>query len=149
MHHVTVVLAPFAETEPLRVAAEPLIDVAALVVADGALALIVIENVEVVLAPAESVTFIPIPDVVPAVVGVPLITPEELKESPAGSAPAVTCQDVYVPVPPFARICRLYAEPTLPLVKGDVVAILMDAAPVVKLTILPFVVPSVLLPITL
>jgi len=45
IHHVTVVLAPFAVTEPFKVAPLPLIEVAALVVAEGAAAEIVMENV--------------------------------------------------------------------------------------------------------
>jgi hypothetical protein len=93
MHHVTVVLAPFAVTEALSVAAEPLIEVAAFVVAEGAEAEIVIENVDEAVEFAESVTRIVIPVVVPVVVGVPVIDPEVLIDKPAGRDPEVIAHE--------------------------------------------------------
>jgi hypothetical protein len=55
----------------------------------------------------------------PAVVGVPLIVPDALSVSPAGSDPDVTLQ-VFPPEPPVApRVCE-YEAPTVPGV-SDVV----------------------------
>ena len=53
---------------------------------------------------------------VPAVVGVPEITPvEELIDSPAGSVPTVT-ENVYGGVPPVACTVALYAALAVPFV---------------------------------
>ncbi len=49
---------------------------------------------------------------VPAVVGVPLMTPDELIDSPGGSPVA---ENVYGGVPPLADSVRLVAVPTVPV----------------------------------
>jgi hypothetical protein len=59
---------------------------------------------------------------VPAVVGVPVNAPAELKVNPAGSVPELTDQ-VNDGVPPeAAKLCE-YALPTLPFGNGDAVVI--------------------------
>jgi hypothetical protein len=85
-------------------------------------ALTLSENSLVVVAPAESVTFIVTVEV-PATGGVPLITPvDESNFNPAGRVPLATVHD-RVPVPPVARMVALYADPTVPSGNGDAVAI--------------------------
>jgi len=51
---------------------------------------------------------------VPAVVGVPLIAPDEFNDNPAGKVPAARSQ-VYGVVPPVAaKLVEGYVEPTTP-----------------------------------
>ena len=64
-------------------------------------------------APDESVTFT-VKLEVPAVVGVPEIVPELLKERPAGSAEPDARLQVSEPAPPLACNVALYAVPTVP-----------------------------------
>jgi len=59
---------------------------------------------------------------VPAVVGIPLITPAADNVRPAGGAPVVT-DHAYGGVPPVAaKLCE-YAVPTVPFGRGDAVVI--------------------------
>ena len=58
----------------------------------------------------------------PAAVGVPEITPDELRLKPAGRVPELTDQ-LYGGVPPVAARVTLYAELTTPTVSGEVVVI--------------------------
>jgi hypothetical protein len=60
---------------------------------------------------------------VPAVVGVPLITPAEDRLSPAGSDPTVTDQVRVAAVPPVVANVWLYAVPTVPTGNGEAVEI--------------------------
>jgi len=69
----------------------------------------------------ESVT-VTVNEVVPAAVGVPESTPAVLSVRPAGSVPVVTAQ-VSAPVPPVATSVKLYAVPTVPGGRGEVVVI--------------------------
>ena len=59
---------------------------------------------------------------VPAVVGLPEITPElELRVKPAGKEPEAMLQVPYVPVPPVAASVCVYEVPTVPPDKDEVV----------------------------
>jgi hypothetical protein len=70
---------------------------------------------------AESVT-LTVKFEVPAVVGVPLMTPPELKDSPAGSVPE-SSDHVYGVTPPVAESVWLYATPIWPSGRLEVVTV--------------------------
>jgi hypothetical protein len=70
-----------------------------------------------------SVTFIVI-DAVPAVVGVPEMTPLVLRVNPAGKVPETIVQ-VYGAVPPLAVSVWEYAAPTVPPVNVLVVILIV------------------------
>src|SRR5260370_39438702 len=57
---------------------------------------------------------------VPPALGVPVITPAVLIESPAGKPVAVKVKGA---TPPLSRTCTLYAVPTVPLGSWDVVIV--------------------------
>src|SRR5687767_7649837 len=59
---------------------------------------------------------------VAAVVGVPLITPAALRDSPRGSDPLVTLQAL-LPLPPLAASVCEYAVPTVPFASDVVVTV--------------------------
>ena len=94
----------------------------AVVIASGSgLITRVAARVAVCAGDPESVT-VTVNEADPAAVGVPERTPAVLSAKPAGSVPEVTSQ-VSAPVPPVATRIRLYAVPTVPGVRGDVVVI--------------------------
>ena len=59
-------------------------------------------NVLAEVVPAESVTVISIFTAEYNEVGVPLNKPELLRNNPVGKVPEVSCQLLYVPLPPVA-----------------------------------------------
>jgi hypothetical protein len=69
-------------------------------------------------------------------VGVPLIVPEVLRVSPAGSAPALTV-NVTVPAPPVATTAWLYVVPSTPA--GSDVVVIAGAAVTVTVKVVDFV----------
>ena len=96
------------------------------VVVTESAALIVIDSACVAVRDPLSVTRTVMFDV-PAVVGVPLIAPdEEFNDNPAGKVPAARSQ-VYGVVPPVAtKVVEGYAEPTTPT--GNDVVVIESAA---------------------
>src|SRR5689334_4786077 len=65
---------------------------------------------------------------VPIAVGVPLITPAELRVNPPGNGPEPEASDqVIVPIPPVAASCVLYATPSL--AAGRVAVVIASFAP--------------------
>jgi hypothetical protein len=95
--------------------------------------LIVKENAFVTVAEASSVTWNVMLEV-PAVVGVPPITPVADKLRPAGSVPEDTHQ-LYGAVPPVAVSVWLYAVPTVPAGSEAVEIVGADAAFTVIVTV--------------
>jgi hypothetical protein len=59
-----------------------------------------------------------------AVVGVPESSPELASVRPAGKVEPLTADHVYGAVPPEAANCSLYAVPTVPLGRGEVVVMI-------------------------
>jgi len=80
------------------------------------------ENTFNAVAPALSVTCT-VKEDVPAVMGVPLSTPAELKLRPGGGVPTVIAQFVYGVAPPLAANVCEYAVPTEPCGNGEAVLI--------------------------
>jgi len=83
---------------------------------------IVIENTFVLLTPRLLVTFMVVL-VVPAAVGVPLITPPVLRLNPPGRLLPVSTDQVYGVSPPLADRVWVYPIPISPSGSGDAVSI--------------------------
>jgi len=105
------------------------------VILGGAGKLIVIESdfVAVFCGLPESRT-LKVGEDVPGVVGVPLITPEELRVRPTGNAPLLISQ-LFVPVPPVdANVTVRYGCVTVPDGRGDAVVMIRSgvALPIIS-----------------